>query len=396
MKVRDIRGTPVTVPMVAPLLWSMGVEVGTTRTVIELETDEGILGLGETYGGQNTVRAIDFLKPQLIGMDVWGLEKLTRLVKAFCISYETSVPSHVLGGLEMAFLDALGKATGQSVANLLGGTFRTHIPCSSYIFFRREGHRGEPAIESPEAVRDAALDQVQTYGFDTVKLKSGVLPPSEEVRAMQLLRDIDPGIKLRFDPNAAWSVETSLRYLPALRELDMEFVEDPTQGLAEMARVRQSVPIPLATNMCVIDFPQIPLAVHLGSVDVILADVHYWGGPRANVKLAAIAETFGLGLAMHSDRELGISTAAQLHVAAAIPTLRYAIDSHYLHQADDIITEPFRFHDGGLDLPAGPGLGVQLDSDKLAYYHKYYLETGDVVEFGDPTRPAWIPVLPLF
>jgi glucarate dehydratase len=176
----------------------------------------------------------------------------------------------------------------------------------------------------------------------------------------------------------------------------MEFVEDPTPGLAEMARVRQVVAVPLATNMCVIDFPHIPLAVKLGSVDVILADVHYWGGPRANIKLGAIAETFGLGLGMHSDRELGISTAAQLHVAAALPTLRYAIDSHYLQQADDIITHPFRFHDGGLDVPSGPGLGVEVDADKLADYHRHYQEVGEVVEFGDPTRPTWIPTLPLF
>lgn len=396
MRVRAIRATPVTVPMIGPLLWSLGVEAGTTRTVIELETDTGVVGVGETYGGRHTVEAIQFLTPYLVNQDVWEFERLSRIVRSFCISYETFVPLHVLGGLEMAFLDAAGKEARRPVASLLGGVLRDHIPFSAYMFFRQEGAGGESAILTPEAMRDAAAEQVETYGFETIKVKTGVLRPAEEVRTMRLLREAYPDIKLRFDPNAAWSVETSLRYLPALGELDMEFVEDPTEGLEGMARVRRDIAVPLATNMCVIDFPHIPIAVRLGSVDVILADVHYWGGPRANVKLAAVAETFRLGLGMHSDRELGISTAAQLHVAAAIPTLTYAVDSHYLQQTDDIITEPFQFRDGGLDLPQGPGLGVEIDHDKLQRYHELYERSGDVVEFGDQSRPGWIPMLPIY
>ena len=396
MRVREIRCTPVTVPMVGPLLWSMGVEVGTTRTIIELETDDGVIGLGETYGGRATVSVVDFLRPYIVGMDVDEPERLYRIVQSFRISYETSVPMHVLGGLEMALLDAAGKARGRSVSTLLGGTFRSHIPCSAYMFFRRTGSAGAAAIATPEDMQDATASEIESHGFATVKVKTGVLPPREDVRTMRLLRDRYPELKLRCDPNAAWSVETSLRYLPALRELDMEFVEDPTDGLDAMARVRRAVAVPLATNMCVIEFGHLPTAVRLGSVDIILADVHYWGGPRATLKLAAIAETFRLGLGMHSDRELGISTAAQLHVAAAIPTLSYAIDTHYLQQADDVITQPFQFHDGGLDVPDGPGLGVELDPHKVQYYHEYYERSGDVVEFGDPTRPDWVPVLPLF
>ena len=163
-----------------------------------------------------------------------------------------------------------------------------------------------------------------------------------------------------------------------------------------MARIRRAVAIPLATNMCVIDFWQIALSVRFGAVDVILADVHYWGGPRANLHLAAVTEMFRLGIGMHSDRELGISTAAQLHVAAAIPTMRYAIDTHYLPQGDDIITEPFKIHDGGIDVPKGAGLGVDGDQEELRLYHEHFKRMLEVVEFGDPACPGWIPVLPLW
>jgi glucarate dehydratase len=237
---------------------------------------------------------------------------------------------------------------------------------------------------------------LEAHRFRTIKLKSGVFAPEAEIEAMRQLRAAFPQARLRYDPNAAWSVETGLRLLPALGELDPEYAEDIVDGLEAMSRLRQAVPVPLATNICVIAFEHIPLSFRLRSVDIILSDVHFWGGLHLNRKLATVAETLKIGLGMHSDRELGISTAAMVHLAAATPTLVYAIDSHYHQQADDIITEPFRYRDGGFDLPKGPGLGVNLDADKLAHYHRVWQEQGDVNEFLDPRRPGWVPVLPLF
>jgi glucarate dehydratase len=132
------------------------------------------------------------------------------------------------------------------------------------------------------------------------------------------------------------------------------------------------------------------------AVDIILGDVHYWGGFRAAQRLAGVAETFALGLGMFSDRELGVSTAAMVHFAAATPYLSYAIDSHYHYQADDVITEPWIYYNGMFRVPDKPGLGVHLDRDKVAYYHRRHLEHGGAKDFLDSHRPNWVPTLPIF
>ena len=154
--------------------------------------------------------------------------------------------------------------------------------------------------------------------------------------------------------------------------------------------------MPLATNMMVVAFDHIPVAVKLRAIDIILADVHYWGGLWNNQRLAAVCETFQLGLGMHSDRELGVSTAAMLHLAASTPYMMHAADSHYHDQRAEVITKPFRYQRGAMQVPQGPGLGVELDEEKVAKYHRYYKEQGSVNEFMDPHRPEWVPNLPIF
>jgi len=222
------------------------------------------------------------------------------------------------------------------------------------------------------------------------------LPPKQELLTLKLLREAFPDILIRYDPNAAWSVSTSINTLRRMMEYDLEYAEDPTWGIEGMGLVRRDVPVPLATNMCVINFDQIPLGVRTRCIDIILSDVHYWGGLAANKRLSGVCETFQIGLGMHSDRELGVSTAAQLHLAAALPYMSYACDSHYHHQADDIITHHFVYKNGCFEVPAGPGLGVELDREKLAKYARLHEEQGEAGEFLDPYRPEWVPLLPLW
>jgi glucarate dehydratase len=112
--------------------------------------------------------------------------------------------------------------------------------------------------------------------------------------------------------------------------------------------------------------------------------------------MIAVCEAFQLGVGMHSDRELGVSTAAMLHLAAASPSMVYAIDSHYHDQVDDIITKPFTYREGHFEAPGGPGLGVEVDWDKVAKYNRLYQQQGQVNEFYDPRRPNWVPALPIF
>jgi glucarate dehydratase len=377
----------------------MGIETGTTRGIVEVFTDEGIVGIGETYGGNAVEHAIEVARPFVLGLDPLETGVLQHRLGVFRIGYETAVPAVVRAGIEMAFLDAAGKALNRPVYTLLGGKVRDRIEVAAYLFFRYRSEDGKVGGEDgAEAMLERARDLVDRFGFRVLKFKGGVLPPQEELKALRLLKSEMPGCLLRWDPNAAWSVETSIRVGRRLldEEIDLEYLEDPTANLEGMSQVRKAVPIPLATNMCLVSYDQLAPGIRMRSVDIILADVHFWGGFRENQRMMAVCDAFQMGVGLHSDRELGVSTAAMLHLAAASPAMTYAIDSHYHDQVDDIITEPFRYRDGHFELPQGPGLGVTIDRDKLEKYHRLYRAMGSVNEFYDPHRPSWVPALPIF
>jgi glucarate dehydratase len=397
MKIRDITATIVTVPLEAPLRWSMGVETGTTRALLQLHTDEGIVGLGETYGSADTEHALALARELLVGVDPREIGVVHHRLGVFRIGYETSVPVTLRAGIEMACLDAAGKAAGRPVASLLGGAVRDRVEVAAYVFYRHE-FEGRGGESTPEELVARAEDLVERHGFRAIKLKGGVVSPEDELRVVRALRERFPDAPLRWDPNAAWSVPTSLRVAEVLRAegISLEYLEDPTAELEGMSQVRARTAVPLATNMCLVSYEQLAPGIRLGAVDVVLSDVHFWGGFLGNQKLMAVCETFGLAVGMHSDRELGISTAAMVHLAAASPLLSYAIDSHYPDQVGDVISEPIEIRDGHIDVPRGPGLGVELDPDEVERYRRVFLEHGAASEFYDPRRPGWVPALPLF
>ncbi|HZO91448.1 MAG TPA: enolase C-terminal domain-like protein [Chthonomonadaceae bacterium] len=402
MKIVDVRATPVYVPMHHPLRWSFGIELGTTRTLVELITDGGVIGLGETKGGQSVADAVIQSKPLYIGLD--PLE-VSRIAKRFGIYRVTSeqldrVAQLKLAGaaIEMACWDIVGKSMGKRCGDLWGGIDRENVEFAAYVFYRYRSVEEEGGYSDPQFVADYARELMETHGFRDVKLKNGVLDPAREIETVRRIRETGGNRlrNLRVDPNQVWSVETSIRTLRALDPYDVEFCEDPTWGIEGMSLVRQDTHIPLATNMCCISFDQIPLVVRTRALDIILGDMHFWGGPTALVQLAKVCETFNLGMSLHSDRELGVSTAAIVHLAASQPMVSHAIDSHLPEQADDVITQPFQFRNGCLPVPEGPGLGVELDREQVERYHRLYLERGDEEEFADQARSQWWPRLPLW
>ncbi|MFJ5103147.1 enolase C-terminal domain-like protein [Streptomyces sp. NPDC088554] len=182
---------------------------------------------------------------------------------------------------------------------------------------------------------------------------------------------------LRLNPNIACSTETSLF---VARELDgvLEYLEDPTGTIAGMAEVAEPAPMPLAANMCVISFETLRPGIEQGAVGVVLSGRHYRGGLRRTRELAAVCETFGIGVSTHSNFHLGIGLAAMTHVAAVVPNLTYACDTHYPWNGQDDIVVPgvLEFVDGGVPVPTGPGLGVEPDQDAPAARHRTFLEAG--------------------
>lgn len=380
-----------------PLLNAVGVhEPFALRAIVEVTTDTGISGLGETYGDAPHLQRLNLAAQALAGADVFNINEMRRRVSA-ALKSDTAVGGHGMSGMvtgsstpdrvlspfDVASLDIQGKILGRPVSDLLGGAVRDAIPFSGYLFYKWAGHPGQEedswgAALDPEGIVRQARRMVDDYGFTALKLKAGVFPPEEEVAAIKALRAAFPALPLRIDPNAAWTVETSIR---VGKELDgvLEYLEDPTPGLSGMAEVRRNVSMPLATNMCVVSFGDVPSAIDAGAVDVILSDHHFWGGLRRSQALAGISETFGLGLSMHSNSHLGISLAAMVHLAAATPNLDYACDTHWPWkdpEEDVIVPGPLVFDGGAVTVPTAPGLGVELDRDALARLHEQYRRSG--------------------
>ncbi|MBO0821980.1 MAG: glucarate dehydratase, partial [Nocardiopsaceae bacterium] len=298
-----------------------------------------------------------------------------------------SVAACVFSPFEVACLDIQGQAAGRPMCDLLGGAVRGEVRFAACLSYKWAAHPGGgpdrpvaapdpwgPAL-GPDSIVAQAKTMVDQYGFTAMKLKGGIYPPDEEVAAIRALREAFPRHPLRLDPNGAWTPATAIA---VARELDgvLEYLEDPTPGLDGMAEVARAAPVPLATNTGVTGFGDIPAAVRMDAVRVILSDHHYWGGPRRSMTLAGICETFGLGLSVRSDPHLGISLAALLHVAGAVPNLPYACDTRWPWKTEDVVNEPFFFAEGALPVPTAPGLGVTLDRDALARLHEQYLACG--------------------
>ena len=397
MKITDLRATTVTVPLEAPLRHANGCHWGRfVRTIVEVETDEGLIGLGEMGGGgESAEAAFQALKSYLIGHDPAQLEELRFLIANPTASLYNN-RTQMLAAIEFACLDILGQRWGVPVSEILGGRLRERVPFASYLFFRYADSQTEKGeVRTVEQLVEEAQLLKELYGFTSHKLKGGVFPPEYELECYRALAEALDGDRFRFDPNAVWSTETAIWFGQQIENIRNDYLEDPVFGMNGMRRLREKVRMPLATNTVVVNFEQLSANVLNTAVDVVLLDTTFWGGIRACVKAAAVCETFQLGVAVHSSGELGIQLATMLHLGAVIPNLSFAADAHYHHLTDDIIQGgKLKYENGSIAVPSAPGLGVKLDRDKVAEYRELYRRLGSYPYDQDPLRPGWTPTIP--
>jgi glucarate dehydratase len=397
MKITDLRATTVTVPIEAPLRHANGCHWGRfVRTIVEVETDEGLIGLGEMGGGgESAEAAFHALKNYLLGHDPARLEELRFLISNPTASLYNN-RTQMLAAIEFACLDILGQKWGVPVSEILGGRLRDRVPFASYLFFcypNSQREKGE--IRTIEQLVEAAKSLKRLHGFTSHKLKGGVFPPEYELECYQTLAATLAGDRFRFDPNGVWSTETAIWFGQQIEGIRNDYLEDPVFGLNGMRRVREKVRMPLATNTVVVNFEQLAANILDTAVDVVLLDTTFWGGIRACVKAASVCETFQLGVAVHSSGELGIQLATMLHLGAVIPNLSFAADAHYHHLTDDIIKGgKLKYENGAIAVPSAPGLGVKLDHEKVAEYRELYQRLGSYPYDQDPLRPGWTPTIP--
>ncbi len=420
-QIADIIATPIAVTD-PPLLNAAGLHAPyALRIVVEVITKGNVIGLSEIPGNAHTMQGLEAARPYLIGQDVFALNQIQQVLEMHFGKSESDKRGdapwdqrrliHIFSAIEVACLDIIGKELERPVADLLGGVMRERVPFAAYLFYKYEGAGGplefgkDPAATGwAKARQEAALEpagivaQAQAmcaaFGFQSIKLKGGAFEPAQEVAAMLALREaFGPNVPLRLDPNAIWKLETAI-YWGKQMEGVLEYYEDPVRGQEAMAALRREVSIPLATNMCTTAFEHLPDSIRLHSEDVILSDHHFWGGLRASMELNRICQTFGRGFSMHSNSHLGISMAAMVQLGAAVPQLDYALDTHYPWQEDEVIVGgKMVFEDGYVEVPKGPGLGVELDRSQLARLHQNYLKCGLTVRNDEiemqKVQPGW-------
>jgi glucarate dehydratase len=397
MKITDIKATTVTVPLEAPLRHANGCHWGRfVRTIVEVETDEGIVGLGEMGGGgESAESAFRAMKSYLVGHNPANLEEMRFLIANPTASLYNN-RTQILAALEFACLDILGQKWNVPVYEILGGKLQDKVPFASYLFFRYPNPKdGSGEVRTVEQLVAHAKDLKEKYGFTSHKLKGGVFAPEYELKCYRAIADALKGDSFRFDPNAVWSTEQAIWFGQQIEDIKNDYLEDPVFGLNGMRRTREKVRMPLATNTIVVGFEQLAANVLNTAVDVILLDTTFWGGIRQCVKAAGVCETFQIGVAVHSSGELGIQLATMLHLGAVIPNLSFAADAHYHHLIDDIIEGgKFKYENGAIKVPQKPGLGVKLNREKLNEYSELYKRLGGYPYDQDPNRPGWTPTIP--
>jgi glucarate dehydratase len=347
----------------------------TFRTVVELETDAGLTGIGETLGTEECFTLAASLAKTWLGRDARDRLGLRRaFARSVFDNRNGRTGWSAFAGLELAAWDVTGQAWGLGLAELMGGAVRRDIevvcPLPAVIVDRVVGRAElaqlfrEPAHAA--GVVDYALEQRRRHGFRCFKYKSAGASASYDLAVMQALRDaLGPEARLRFDPNAAYGPAEATALCQRLEPLALEFYEDPTDDIEGLATLRARVSRPVATNMCVIQLDHLPAAIRRGAIDIVLADLFMWGGVANYRIMADAAESFGLEVAIHSMFETGIGTAANLHLAAALPRVQRANDSGHHVLAADVLAEPMPIVDGRMRLPDKPGLGVAIDPARL-------------------------------
>ncbi|KLI09964.1 glucarate dehydratase [Mycolicibacterium conceptionense] len=384
-----------------------------TRNLLILKDSDGNTGVGEVPGGEAIRRTLDDARPLVVGRSLGGYHAiLSSIRREFADrdsagrgaqTFDLRVMVHAVTAVESALLDLLGKHLGVPVAALLGdGRQRSRVQALGYLFFVGDRNRtdleylsadDEPAgadewqrirhdeALSPEAVVRLAEAARARYGFRDFKLKGGVLPAADEAKAVTALAERFPDARITLDPNGGWLLADAIETCRQLTDV-LAYAEDPVgpegtfSGREVMAEFKRATGLPTATNMIATDWRELGHAIRAGAVDIPLADPHFWT-MSGSVRVAQLCDAWGLTWGSHSNNHFDVSLAMFTHVAAAAPGDITAIDTHWIWQDGQRITKaPFRIVDGYLDVPDTPGLGVELDEERVAAAHELYLAKG--------------------
>ncbi|CAO3408676.1 glucarate dehydratase [Azospirillum largimobile] len=381
-----------------------------TRNIVILKDSAGHTGVGEVPGGEKIRQTLEDARNLVIGQPIGAFNNILNAArKVFADrdaggrglqTFDLRITIHAVTALEAALLDLLGQFLEVPVAALLGeGQQRDSVRMLGYLFYIGDRnrtdlpYRSEPDAKNdwfrlrhevaltPEAVVRLAEAAHDSYGFNDFKLKGGVLAGEAEIEAVTALAKRFPQARITLDPNGAWSLEEAISLCKGKGDV-LAYAEDPCgaekgySGREVMAEFRRATGLPTATNMIATDWRQMGHAIQLQSVDIPLADPHFWT-MQGSVRVAQMCREWGLTWGSHSNNHFDISLAMFTHVAAAAPGKITAIDTHWIWQDGQRLTkEPFQIKGGLVAVPQKPGLGVEIDMEQLAKAHDLYKEHG--------------------
>lgn len=389
MRITGLRATPIAVPFHEDELWAFGGRAGMVAVLLEVTTDDGVVGLGEAaaYPSADVVLAVfRSIEPFVVGEDPFRVEHIMNRINIAGTWHHVQATSPAIAAVEMACWDIVGTVCGQPLVNLFGGRVRDRVDFFYYLSWR-------PAAEIADNVKRG-----RDAGFRTFYLKVGSQEPGLDVERIEAVRDAGgPDAGIRVDANEAWSAGAAVRTVRAMERYGLELVEQPVSGrnLREMAYVRGRVSTPLLANEASwTRYDQLEVIRH-GAADVLSVDNQMDSGLLNLKRSAGICDAAGLPVLKHSLGELGIAVYAAVHVMAATPNFLYPSQSYASLLADDIVeggTLPYT--DGALPVPEGPGIGVRLDRDRVARYAELFEREGRQFAFGDAPARAATPTLP--
>lgn len=399
MRIASIECYKVSIPWEAPILTAYGSLKTASRSLVKMTAENGLEGWGEASAW---VTPLDIAKaaPLIVGRSAWDFRAVRERLEN--VNYYKKTPL-MNAAVEMAMLDLAARSVDLPVWAILGGKLRDEVPTTAYMFYQHD-----PATTSMREESDAIEDivarasrDVERYGFKAVKVKGATYHPAVDLEVMTRLRSTFPDHLLRIDPQGAWTLSASLRWAAEIDRLglNLEYLEDPCDGLAAMAEVKRRTQTPLSTNMCVTQWEHLQAAARERPVDVILSDLWYWGGIEHTLALDKAARALGFGVGVHSGVEFGIALAAMVHSTAVMPNALSPIDQMHTLAVDDILVDRLLPVDGAIRVPDGPGWGVDVDPVKLEKYRAYAESPESLDRYLDPSqpddrRPGWTPRLP--
>lgn len=394
MKITKIRVTHVNVPFDAPFWWSAGLYGGASKSIIEVETDQpGLVGLGEApwWHFGEVIKAE--IAPALIGANPLDrADCAARCVPPYQITANTgeNASAVAFGSVELALWDIAAKAAGMPLHAYLGGAVRKDIPFTEYFSFRpRQGNAGGEM--SAEAIVDYCLRMREAHGSTFFEGKLILGDPELEIRTVKLLREaLGEKAMIRLDSNMQWSLTTARRILREIEPYNIRNYEDPVATFEEMAELRRHSAIPFSTHI-----PDLRRAVALGAPDYFVCNFAALGGLARSLDFIAACEAMGKGFWCYSN-DLGIMTAAYLHVVASRHWITEPSQSLFAWQIGDVIENgPFRQKNNVIAVPEGLGLGVTLDPAAMRRWSAHFTEHGPMRHFDHPDQPGRYLRLPL-